>query len=100
METAEHLGDQLLAEGLLLTALELYAEMADRGRVVPSLKKFFENSENFERFTRKLSEAEEDRASVSGSKNAPLAAGHRRRAESQVRQDRRTFINYVLSCLL
>ena len=51
----QDVADVLLDEGLLLTALELHVELSEKGKGLSSLKTFFENSSNFERFTRKLS---------------------------------------------
>ena len=47
------LADCLLKDGLLLTALELYMEFAERGKCLQPLKRFFEDSNNFDQFTRK-----------------------------------------------
>jgi hypothetical protein len=46
--------DRLLKDGFLLTALEFHTELLERGRTLKSLQNFFENSSNFETFTRKL----------------------------------------------
>lgn len=51
------IADQLLQEGLLLTALELHAELTERGKGLSSLREFFDNSTNFEKFTRKFDSA-------------------------------------------
>lgn len=51
----QNVADQLLNSGLLLTALELHVELTERGKELTSLKKFFENSSNFEKYTRKFS---------------------------------------------
>ncbi|TRY74860.1 hypothetical protein TCAL_11211 [Tigriopus californicus] len=51
----QSVADQLLSSGLLLTALELHVELAERGKELTSLKKFFENPSNFEKYTRKFS---------------------------------------------
>jgi len=48
------LADRLLKDGFLLTALEFHTELMERGRTLKSLQKFFEDSSNFETFTRKL----------------------------------------------
>ena len=47
------LADRLLKDGLLLTALELYIEFAERGKCLQPLKRFFDDSANFDQFTRK-----------------------------------------------
>ena len=46
-----------IREGLLLTALELHAELVERGRAVRSLREFFDNANNFDKFTREDSVA-------------------------------------------
>ena len=78
----------LLDEGFLLTALELHAETSERGKSVDRLKDFFEDSANFERFTRKSvgdggivppSPCPSRNSSVEG-----IAALNRTRAGSQV----------------
>ncbi|XP_045105958.1 RAB11-binding protein RELCH-like, partial [Portunus trituberculatus] len=47
--TWEGVADKLLREKLLLTGLELYLELEERGRELPtSLKEFFSNPGNFE----------------------------------------------------
>ena len=48
------LADQLLKDGFLLTALEFHTELLERGRTLKNLQIFFEDSTNFETFTRKL----------------------------------------------
>ena len=48
------LADRLLNDGFLLTALEFHTELQERGRTLKTLQKFFEDSSNFETFTRKL----------------------------------------------
>ena len=36
----------------MLTALELHAELVERGKAVRSLGEFFDNAANFDKFTR------------------------------------------------
>jgi len=50
----QKLADQLVKDGFLLTALEFHAELQERGKTLKSLLNFFEDSTNFETFTRKL----------------------------------------------
>ena len=45
----ESVADLLVREGLLLTALELHAELSERGRAVRALGEFFRDSDNFDR---------------------------------------------------
>ncbi len=49
----ESVSELLLSEGFLLTALELHAELAERGRTSRRLREFFENSDNFDRCEKK-----------------------------------------------
>ena len=50
----QSLADRLLRDGFLLTALEFQTELVERGKSLKSLQKFFEDSSNFETYTRKL----------------------------------------------
>lgn len=45
----EEIGTRLIEDGLLLTALELYAELAEVGHEILCLKQFFSNPGNFEK---------------------------------------------------
>ena len=45
----EEIGARLIEDGLLLTALELYAELAEVGHEILCLKHFFSNPGNFEK---------------------------------------------------
>jgi len=45
----EEIGARLIEDGLLLTALELYAELAEVGHEILTLKQFFSNPGNFEK---------------------------------------------------
>lgn len=53
MEYYQGVSERLVADGYLLTALELYTELAERGKSLQSLKDFFEDSANFDQFTRR-----------------------------------------------
>ena len=55
MSNYQGIADRLVQEGYLLTALELHIELAERGKPLKTLKEFFENSANFEKFTRHTS---------------------------------------------
>ncbi len=44
----EELSSALLEDGFILTALELYTELLEAGKDVPSLKDYFSNPGNFE----------------------------------------------------
>jgi hypothetical protein len=46
--------DRLVKDGFLLTALEFHTELQERGKTLKSLQNFFEDTTNFETFTRKL----------------------------------------------
>ena len=50
--TYDGIGAQLLQDRLLLSALELYAELAESGHEVMCLKQFFSNPGNFEKSAR------------------------------------------------
>jgi len=50
----QNFAERLLRDGFLLTALEFHTELMERGKTMKSLQKFFEDSSNFEIFTRKL----------------------------------------------
>ena len=47
----EKVADFLVKEGYLLTALELHVELTEKGKTLPFLTKYFEDSKNFEAFT-------------------------------------------------
>ena len=55
MSHYQGVADRLIQDGYLLTALELHTELEERGKSLKSLKEFFENSLNFEKFTRQTS---------------------------------------------
>ena len=55
MSHYQGVADRLIQDGYLLTALELHTELEERGKSLKSLKEFFENSLNFEKFTRQNS---------------------------------------------
>ena len=55
MSNYQGIADRLVQDGYLLTALELHIELAERGKSLKTLKEFFENSSNFEKFTRQTS---------------------------------------------
>lgn len=44
----EEMATKLLNEKLLLTALELHAELCEAGKELPILREFFSNTNNFE----------------------------------------------------
>ena len=52
MSHYQEISDRLLQDGYLLTALELHIELEERGKSIKTLKEYFENSSNFEKFTR------------------------------------------------
>lgn len=53
MSEFQTFADRLLRDGFLLTALELHTELTERGKTLKSLQRYFEDSSNFESFTRK-----------------------------------------------
>ena len=61
----QRVADYLLKEGYLLTALELHAELSEKGKPLSSLTQFFQDSKNFEVFTTRS--ASSPQSSVSGS---------------------------------
>ena len=52
MTTYQGIADRLIQDGYLLTALELHTELSEHGKSIKSLKEFFEDSSNFEKFLR------------------------------------------------
>ena len=68
--------DLLIKEGMLLTALELHAELSEKGKPLRTLREFFENAANFEKFTRtKLPEAVPPSPALSTSSVEGLSRG-------------------------
>ena len=55
MSYYQDIADRLVKDGHLLTALELHIELEERGISLKTLKEFFENSSNFEKYTRQNS---------------------------------------------
>ena len=55
MEFYQSVADRLISDGYLLTALELYTELCERGKTIKSLKDFFDDSSNFDQYTRRAS---------------------------------------------
>ena len=55
MSYYQDIADRLVQDGHLLTALELHIELEERGISLKTLKEFFENSSNFEKYTRQSS---------------------------------------------
>ena len=55
MSYYQDIADRLVQDGHLLTALELHIELEERGISLKTLKEFFENSSNFEKYTRQNS---------------------------------------------
>lgn len=49
LQSYEELGARLLEDRLLLSALELYAELGEAGHEILCLKQFFSNPGNFEK---------------------------------------------------
>lgn len=49
IEVFDRIANKLLRSGLLLTALELHAELIERGKELPRLREFFDNPHNFEK---------------------------------------------------
>ena len=60
----QKVADFLIKEGFLLTALELHVELNEKGKSLTSLTRFFQDSKNFEAFTRSTSSPQ---SSVCGS---------------------------------
>lgn len=50
-EVFDRIANKLLRSGLILTALELHAELIERGKELPRLREFFDNPHNFEKQT-------------------------------------------------
>ena len=50
-EVFDRIASKLLRSGLLLTALELHAELIERDKELPRLREFFDNPHNFEKQT-------------------------------------------------
>lgn len=50
--TYSDIATKLLADRLLLTALELHCELTEAGKEIPRLKEFFSNPGNFEQNTK------------------------------------------------
>ena len=61
----QKVADFLLREGFLLTALELHVELNEKGKSLPSLTQFFQDSKNFEAFTTRS--ASSPQSSICGS---------------------------------
>lgn len=51
IEVFDRIANKLLRSGLILTALELHAELIERGKELPRLREFFDNPHNFEKQT-------------------------------------------------
>jgi hypothetical protein len=49
LQSYEELGAKLIEDRLLLSALELYAELGEAGHEINCLKQFFSNPGNFEK---------------------------------------------------
>lgn len=49
VEVFDRIANKLLRSGLLLTALELHAELIERGKELSRLREFFDNPHNFEK---------------------------------------------------
>ena len=47
------LADSLISEGFLLTALEFHTELCERGKELPYLKEFFQDTSNFDKFIKR-----------------------------------------------
>ncbi len=52
LQSYEQIGQKLIEDQLVLSALELYAELAEAGYEVLCLKQFFSNPANFEKAAR------------------------------------------------
>ena len=61
----QKVADFLVREGYLLTALELHVELSEKGKPLPSLSQFFQDSKNFEAFTTRS--ASSPQSSICGS---------------------------------
>lgn len=48
IDVFDRIANKLIRSGLLLTALELHAELIERGIFLPRLREFFDNPQNFE----------------------------------------------------
>jgi len=66
----QSLADRLIRDGFLLTALEFQTELVERGKSLKSLQKFFDDSSNFESFTRLEKSPAPSVTSVAGSQVA------------------------------
>ena len=53
LQCYEEMGARLIEDRLLLSALELYAELAEAGHEILCLKQFFSNPGNFEKSAKK-----------------------------------------------
>ena len=53
LQSYEELGAKLIEDRLLLSALELYAELGEAGHEIHCLKQFFSNPGNFEKSANK-----------------------------------------------
>lgn len=51
IDVFDRIANKLLKSGLYLTALELYAELAERGKELPRLREYFDDAKNFEKST-------------------------------------------------
>ena len=83
MVSFQYIADNLISEGLLLTALELHCELTERGKGLVSLKEFFQESSNFDKFVRKLDDVPPS-PSPSLVSTDERNVGSRRRVGSQV----------------
>lgn len=51
VEVFDRIANKLLKSGLYLTALELHAELSERGKELPRLREYFDDAKNFEKCT-------------------------------------------------
>ena len=72
MDYYQRVADRLVSDGYLLTALELYTEFAERGFCLKSLKDFFEDSSNFDQFTRRAAAVPTTTSSSSAALESPV----------------------------
>ena len=69
IEVFDRIANKLLRSGLLLTALELHAELIERGKELPRLREFFDNPHNFEKQTQESAQNRQEGLSVPQVKN-------------------------------
>ncbi len=92
----ESVANFFLEEGFLLTALELHAELCERGKGLRLLANFFEDASNFEKFTRKPQEPPPSPCMSGGGSSCEVrrgGGGYGGYSGSQVRMDGLIFLH-------